>query len=193
MDRVVLEVAERVVHPPHVPLEPEAEPAEVGRARDARPGRRLLGRRDHAGLARVDELVQLLQERDRVEILAAAELVRTRLTGLARVVEVEHRGDRVDPQSVGVVLAQPEERVREQEVPHLAAPEVEDERPPVGMRAASRVGVLVQGGAVEARERPLVARKVRGTQSRITPTPVACNCRRRTGSRRASRASTSGA
>ena len=44
----------------------------------------------------------------------------------------------------------------------LVAPEVEDERAPVGVRAAARVGVLVQRRAVEARERPVVAREVRG-------------------------------
>ena len=59
-----------------------------------------------------------------------------------------------------MVLAQPEERVREQEVLHLGPTEVEDERSPVGMRTAPRVGVLVQRGAVEARQRPLVAREM---------------------------------
>ena len=59
-----------------------------------------------------------------------------------------------------MVLAQPEERVREQEVPHLGAAEVEDERPPVGMLAAARIGVLVEMRPVELRERPGVAREV---------------------------------
>ncbi len=154
MDRVVLEVAQRVVHPAHVPLEAEAEPADVGGPRDRRPGRRLLGGRDHSRLARMDELVHLLEERDRLQVLAAAVAVRHPLALLAGVVEVEHRGDRVDAQPVDVVLAQPEERVREQEVAHLAAAEVEDERAPVGMRAAPRVGMLVERGAVELRERP---------------------------------------
>ena len=35
IDRIFLHVAERVVHPPHVPLEAEAEPAAVGRVRNA--------------------------------------------------------------------------------------------------------------------------------------------------------------
>ena len=108
------------------------------------------------------DLVHLLQERDRVEVLAPAELVRHPLALLARVVEVEHRRDGVDAQAVGVELLQPVERVREQEVPHLVAPVVEDERAPVRMRAAARVLVLVERRAVEARERPLVAREVRG-------------------------------
>ena len=161
VDRVLLEVLERVVHPAHVPLEAEAEAAEVGRARDARPRRRLLGRRDHARLAREQHLVELLQEGDGVEVLAAAELVRHPLARLARVVEVEHRGDGVDPDAVDVVLAHPEQGVGDEEVAHLVAPVVEDERAPVGVLAAARVGVLVERGAVEARERELVAREVR--------------------------------
>ena len=60
------------------------------------------------------------------------------------------------------MLAEPVERAREQEVADLVAAEVEDQRAPVGVRAAARVGVLVERGAVEARERPVVAREVRG-------------------------------
>ena len=113
------------------------------------------------GLAGVQHLVQLAEEGDRLEVLAAALLVRHPLARVARVVEVEHRGDGVDAQAVGVELAHPVEGVREQEVPHLVPREVEDQRAPVGMRAAARVVVLVERRAVEARERPLVAREVR--------------------------------
>ena len=123
---------------------------------------RLLGEREHAGVARVQRLVQLLEEVDRLEVLVAAEHVRHPLAGLARVVEVEHRGDGVDAEPVDVVLAQPEERVREQEVAHLGPAVVEDERAPVGMRAAARVGVLVEVRPVEVGERPVVAREVGG-------------------------------
>ena len=149
------------MHPAHVPLEPEPEPTEVRGARNARPRRRLLGGRDDPGLASVDHLVELLQERDRVEILAAAELVRHPLAFVARVVEVQHRRHRVHPDPVDVVLAQPEQRVRDQEVADLVASVVEHERAPVGVLAAARIGVLVQRGAVEPREPELVTREVR--------------------------------
>ena len=162
------------MHPAHVPLEPEAEAADVRRARHAGPGGGLLGGGDDAGLARVHKLVELLQERDRLEILAAAEAVRDPLALLPRVVQVQHRCDGVDPQAVDVVLAEPEERVREQEVLHLGAAEVEDVRAPIRMVAAARVVVLVERGAVEALERPRIGREMRGTQSRITPIPFAC-------------------
>ncbi len=160
--RVLLEVAQRVVHPAHVPLEAEAQAADVRGPRDAGPGGRLLGRADDPRLAGVGDLVELLEERDRLQVLAPAVLVGHPLAGLAGVVEVEHRGHGVDAQAVGVVLAQPVQGAGEQEVPHLVAPEVEDQRAPVGVRAAARVGVLVQRGAVELRQAPGVAREVRG-------------------------------
>ncbi len=106
-------------------------------------------------------LVELLDERDRLEVLATAVLVGDPLAGLARVVEVQHRGHGVDAQPVDVELLDPVQRVGDQEVAHLVAAEVEDQRAPVRLRAAARVGVLVQRGAVEARQRPLVAREVR--------------------------------
>ena len=103
-----------------------------------------------------------LQERHRVEVLAAAELVRDPLALVARVVEVQHRRDRIDPDPVDVVLAQPEQRARDQEVADLVAPEVEHQRAPVRMGAAAGIRVLVQRGAVEPGQPELVAREVRG-------------------------------
>ena len=149
------------MHPAHVPLEPEAETALVDRPRDAGPRRGLLRRHQHARLAGVGDRVQLLQELDRVEVLVAAVHVRHPLALLARVVQVEHRRDRVHAQPVGVVFPQPVQGAREQEVAHLVAAEVEDECAPVGMLAAARILVLVQGRAVEAGQRPVVLREVR--------------------------------
>ena len=52
-------------------------------------------------------------------------------------------------------------RAREQEVAHLGPAVVEDQGAPVGVEAATRVVVLVERGAVEAGQGPLVAREVR--------------------------------
>jgi hypothetical protein len=155
-------VAERVVHPAHVPLEPEPEAAQMRRAGDTRPGGRFLGDRHHARGAPIDGGVHLLEEIDGFEVLAAAVLVRRPLAFLARVVEVEHRGDGVHAQPVDVELLQPVRRVRDQEVAHLAAAEVEHERAPVRLLAAARICVLVQRCAVEPGQRPFVFREVRG-------------------------------
>ncbi len=149
------------MHPAHVPLEPEAQAAEVRGAGDAGPGGGLLGDRHAARDPPVAGGVHLLEELHRLEVLPAAVDVRRPLAVLARVVEVEHRGDRVDAQAVDVELLQPVERVRDEEVAHLLAAEVEDVGAPVRVLAAGGVRVLVQRRAVEAGERELVLGEVR--------------------------------
>ena len=57
---------------------------------------------------------------------------------------------------------EPVQGVGDEEVAHLVAAVVEDERAPVGVLALTGVGVLVQGRAVEAGQRPVVAREVGG-------------------------------
>ncbi len=78
----------------------------------------------------VDLFVQLAQERHRAEVLATAVLVRDPLARLPRVVEVEHRRDRVDAQPVDVVPVEPEARAAHEERAHLVAVVVEHERVP---------------------------------------------------------------
>ena len=160
VDRIGLDVLQDVVHPAHVPLVGEPEAANPRRTADRRPRRRLFGDGDRAGRLGVRLRVELADEVDRLEVLAAAEAVRNPLAVVARVVEVEHRRDGVDAQAVGVVLLQPEERVGEQEAAHLGAPVVEDERAPVAVLALPRIGVLEERRAVELGEPERVLRKV---------------------------------
>jgi hypothetical protein len=60
-----------------------------------------------------------------------------------------------------VELVHPVAAAGGQEVPHLVATEVEHQRPPVGVLALARVGVLVEGRAVEAGQSELVLGEVR--------------------------------
>ncbi len=57
---------------------------------------------------------------------------------------------------------EPEQRVRDEEVPDFVAPVVEDERAPVLVLALPRILVLVERRAVEAREAVRVLRKMTG-------------------------------
>ena len=86
----------------------------------------------------------------------------THCPALPRVVEIQHRRDRVDPQPVGVVLVQPEQRVRQEEVADFVAPVVEDQRAPVAMLPLPWIGVLEERGAVEGRETVRVLWKMSG-------------------------------
>ena len=95
--------------------------------------------------------------------------------GIAVVVEVDDRRDRVDAQAVDVKFAQPEERAREQKVGDFGAAEVECEGAPLVVEAFARVE-RVRRGCVPSK-RPRLKSSVGkwpGTQSRITPSPALC-------------------
>ena len=113
-----------------------------------------------ARLARVERIVDLADEGDRLEILLAAVDVRHPGAGLPGVVEVEHRRNGVDTKPVDVEFLRPVVRIGDQEVAHLVAAVVEDIGSPVGVLTAARVGMLVERRPVESRERPPVAWKV---------------------------------
>ena len=119
MHRVPSQVLEGVVHPPHVPLVPEAETPTVDRCGHPRPRRRLLGDHLDVGVAAIQRSVQLLEEAHRTEVLVAAVLVGDPLALGSGVVAVEHRCDRVDPETVDVVLVDPEVGARQQKAPNL--------------------------------------------------------------------------
>ena len=159
--RLPLEVIKRVVHPAHVPLHAKAEAPDVGRTRDEGPRRRFLGDRLSVGLLFENLDVESPQEIDRLQVLPAPELVRDPLALLARVIEIEHRGDRVHPEPVGVIAVEPAERAAQQKAADLVASIVEDRAAPVRMHSESRVGVLEEVRPIEVLQPELVRRKVR--------------------------------
>ena len=161
VDRLALEILQRVVHEAHVPLEAEAQAAGMNRMRDLRPGGGFLGDGDDAGMAAVDFLVHRLQEADRIEVFVAAILVRHPFAMLARIVEVEHRGDGIDAQAVEMEFLGPVERIVDEVGKHLGAAEIVDRGVPVGMEALARILMLVKRGAVEPAQAVGVGREMR--------------------------------
>jgi hypothetical protein len=73
------------------------------------------------------------------EVLATTVDVRCPAAFGSRIVQVEHRCDRIHPKPVDVIFLQPVQRVGHQEVADLGAAEVEHVSAPVELFAASRV------------------------------------------------------
>ena len=172
VDRIVAHVGAGVVHPAHVPLQAEAQPAEVRGPRHARPGRRFLGDRQHAGVLEMGLLVQLLEERDGLDILPPAVLVGQPVAVLAAVVEVEHRGHGVHANPVHVVLVHPEQGVGGEVVADLVPAVVEDVACP--SRGARR------GADRRARRAPCrrtAAGRARRGENGPAPSPESPRCR----------------
>ena len=161
MHRVPREIAEGVVHPAHVPLHAEAEPAHVRGARHHRPRRRLLGDRLRVRVLAIHGLVELPQERHGLQILVAAIFVRDPLARFTAVIEVQHRRHAVDAQPVDMELIEPIDGARDQEAANLVPSVIEYFRLPIGMKTLPPVGVLEQVRAVEIGQPVLVRREMR--------------------------------
>ena len=150
------------MHPAHLPLEAEAEPAERDGPGDHGPGRRFLGGRLDAGEGAVGDLVEAPDEAQGLEVLPAAVAVGDPLPRFPGIVEVDHGGHGVDAQAVGVVAVEPEHGAADEEVADLVAAVVEDGAFPVGVEALARVLVLVEARAVELAQAVPVGGEVRG-------------------------------
>ena len=110
----------------------------------------------------VDQRVDLLQKSHRFPVLVATFGIGQPFSGLARIIEVEHRGDRIDAQPVNMELLHPVERVGGQYIGNLAAAKIVDRRIPVRVEAAARVGVLIQRRAIKLGKSMRINREMRG-------------------------------
>src|SRR4029079_12063289 len=161
VNRIDAHVMQEVVHPPHVPFEPEPESPEISRTRHTRPGGRFLSDGDDPGELFVTKFVKPLEKIYGLKVFPATVNVGERLPGLARVIEVKHRGHGVHAQTVDVIFVEPEKRVTDQKIPHFVASKIKNEGTPVLMLALARIHMLIEMGAVEPGERMCVLRKMR--------------------------------
>ena len=116
VDRFVLDVAQEVVHPTHVPLVVEAETALLWRASDAREASRFFGDEDGMRGQAAHDAVQVLEEFERIVVDVAAVLVRHPFARTLTVVEVKHGGHSIDAETVAVKFLKPVHRVCNEEV-----------------------------------------------------------------------------
>ena len=147
--RVLLDVVQRIVHPPHVPFVGEPEPALLGALTHPRPRRGFLGNHQGTRCFEGDHVVEVTHEIDGLEVFPTAVAVRHPLAGLARIIAVEHRRHRIHPQAVDVEVLEPVQRRGQHKAVHLGAPEVVDQGVPVLVETFQRVAVLIQRRAIE--------------------------------------------
>ena len=148
--RVLLGVAEHVVHPAHVPLVVESQTAFMGGTGHAGPGRRFLGDHQCGGESGENRFVQLAQESDGVEIFPAAMPVRPPLPRPPGKIQIQKVGHGVDPQPIEMVHIKPEHRVGNQKAANLRTPQVEIERSPFHIFRLQPVPRLEQRFPVKA-------------------------------------------
>src|SRR6266705_1426742 len=162
VDRIPADVFERVVHPSHIPLVAESQPAPVNGLRYHRPGRRFLRRRGRVGKAREQFRIEAPKQADRFKVFSAAIFVWDPAALRAAVIEVEHRSDGVDAQPVDAISVGPEQAIGEEEIGDFGTRVIITERVPVEMAALHRIGMFVNCRAVELTEPVRIVREMPG-------------------------------
>ena len=152
-------ILQHIVHPAHVPLKEEPEPAVVIRLRNERERRRLLGNHHDRRFRLERRGVELPQKVDCLQVLPPAEAVR--LVVRAVIVQIQHRRHRVDPDAVGVELRDPVAGVGDQKRPDLGLAVVINARCPVRVLVHCGVRQLVTARAVELIKPVGILRKMR--------------------------------
>ena len=137
------QVAQRIVHPTHIPLEVKPEAPCARRTRDARPSRCFFRDGERIGILPVHGVVETAEEGHRIQVLPPPVAVGQPLTVATAIVEVQHGRDAIDAQAVRVKLVEPEDSARSQEALHLEAAIVEHDAAPLGVFPLARVFMLV--------------------------------------------------
>ena len=159
VQRIERHIPQHIVHPAHVPLEQEPQSPVVIGLRDERKRSRLLGDHHDRRLRLKRRRVQLPQKVDGLQVFAPAEPVR--LVVWPVVVEIQHRGHRVDPDTVSMKLREPVAGIRDQKRPHLRLAVIIDPRRPVGVLVHRGVGELIAARAVKLIQSVFILRKMR--------------------------------
>src|SRR5262249_49564430 len=109
----------------------------------------------------IDLLIESPQEGDRIQVFPPTVLVWNPFTFFSRIIQIQHGRDRIDPQSVDMILVEPEERATNQEGAYLIASVVEDIGVPVRMKALLGVRMLIQMCPIEITKSMRVGGKMR--------------------------------
>ena len=95
--RIFAHIGQDVMHPTHIPFHREAQTSGPGRSGDLRPGGRFLGHHDRSGMLLMGDGVKFPEKIDGFKIFIAAIHIGNPVIVIARIVQVKHRRDGVDP------------------------------------------------------------------------------------------------
>ena len=155
------EIVQGVVHPPHIPLVVEAQPALVHRRGHAGEGGGVLRRQDRRGVHPLQALVHVFEEVHRAAVDSPGRVP----------LPVYGPADGVHPQAVEVKLLQPVVCGGLEEAAHLPPGVHEVAAPPLAFTHGG-VGVLIQIGAVVLGQGVAVHREVDGHEIHDDPDAV---------------------
>src|SRR5258708_39361992 len=109
---------------------------------------------------------------NRVYFSLPAVTIRHPFTLTPPIIKIQHRGDRIDAETVDMVFVKPEQGIADQKTLDLMASIVEHEGIPVRLLGLPRIGVLIKMRTIEIAESGFVFRKMGGNPIQDDADPV---------------------
>ena len=159
---LVFDIAQRVMHPAHVPFQVEAQILGIvrGGVGDTRPGGGFFGDGEGVWVQGVNAVVERAQKFQGVDVFTAAVAVGQPFTLFAGEVEVKHGGNSIDAQPVDVVFFQPEEGVADEKLTDFITAVIKNIGPPIRMCPQARIFMFIEMGAIKETKAMLIHREV---------------------------------
>ena len=148
-DGVKLEVVEGIVHPAHHPLHPEAKSVRKGWLADARPVRCLFRNGLYIRKIPVNHLVEIFYKGDRFQVAIPAMFIWLPFSCFPGVIQLEHRADRVHPQTVDMIVVQPVAGIAGQKRFDFPPFIIEDIAVPVRVKSLAHIRIFIGVCTVE--------------------------------------------
>ena len=161
-ERVGLHIFDRVVHPAHIPLEVKSQTVFFDRMGNLGECGRFLSDGQNAGESGVQIMVKAFEELDCLEVPVAAVDIGHPAAVLLAVIQIQHRSDRIDSETVDMVPVHPVCSRRNQEGHDLTAAIVKDHRTPVRVFTLTGIGVFIAGCTVKPSETVRIPREMCG-------------------------------
>src|SRR5262245_52692312 len=109
----------------------------------------------------MNQVVEVSQELDCLKVLPPSIFVGNPLTFPPRIIEIEHGGHSVDPESIQVKSLAPIKCVGREKIPDFVAAKIKNQRAPILVRSLARVFMFIQCRPIKVGKRPIIARKMR--------------------------------
>ena len=172
--RMVAEIIECIMHPPHIPLKAKSKASVFYISGYLRPCRRLFRYHKCTRISSKYNCVQMLEEIYCLQVLITSILVRNPFSVFLSIIQVQHRSNCINAKSINMEMLHPEKCIGNQEVPYLILAKIKYLRPPVRMLSFSWICILVVAVPSNSASPCSSFGKCAGTQSIMTPIPFLC-------------------
>ena len=137
------------MHKTQVPFKIKAQPPLIHTMRDHRVRRGFFGNHQRARYALVNDLIEFLNQSNRLNVFNPARLIGLPLSLLAAKIQMQHRGHRIHTQAIQMIVLQPKQRVIDEKTRDLFATVIKNRRVPNRVKATKFIGMFVQGCAIK--------------------------------------------